>query len=64
MSFIVIFPLIPLLGRRKSEQLCQFPILLRNDYYSIKFKGRDLPVHTLITIRLTHLSHAQQRLCH
>lgn len=42
MSFIVIFPLIPLLSRRKSEQLCQFPILLRNDYYSIKFKGRDL----------------------
>lgn len=33
--------------KKKWATLCQFPILLRNYYYSIKFKDRDLLIHTL-----------------
>lgn len=66
MSFVVLFFLNVLTQQtKKRAMLCQLPILLMKYYCSIKFQGRDLPVHTLwpktLTLRLTPLSHTYRK---
>lgn len=69
MRFVVLFSLMALLSKKKKKKknwaaVCQFPSLLMTCYCPTKFIKIYIIWSEIPTIRLTSLSHIQERLCH